>query len=45
MRGKRDGWTLSVSYLWRRLHAAEGVEDLDKFCVASLTSVSDKQHK
>lgn len=25
--------------------AAEGVEDLDKFCVASFTSVSDEQHK
>lgn len=36
MRGKRDGWTL-----WRRLRAAEGVEDLDK----SLTSVRDEQHK
>lgn len=44
LRRKRDGWTLSVSYpmtLWRRLRAAEGVEDLDK----SLTSVSDEQHK
>lgn len=31
LRRKRDGWTLSVSYpmtLWRRLRAAEGVEDL-----------------
>lgn len=42
MRGKCDGWTLP---LWRRLRAAEGVEDLDKFCVASFSSTSDEQHK